>query len=225
VTVRHAATGASEHVSAGTVVWATGVALHPLAAALARALPPGAQRNARALVTDARLAVKGATPPGSIFAMGDAATVEQPQAARHVDELFAEFDADGSGALSASEVQLLLLRAAARYPGLREHARLMAARPPAPRAPADAAASSGVLGFLSGASLFGGGSGGSGGGAPGGGAGDVPVSEAVAALFAQYDTDHSGTLDRAELAAMLTGMDKLLRAYPATAQVAKQQGQ
>jgi hypothetical protein len=58
---------ATEHIPAGLVVWATGVGLHPLAAALARALPRGEQTNARALAVDDRLRVKGAEGVATAF--------------------------------------------------------------------------------------------------------------------------------------------------------------
>ena len=71
-------------IPSATVVWATGVGLHPLCREVAAALPPGSQPNARALVVDERLVVRGSG--GSIYALGDAATVESERALAHVEE-------------------------------------------------------------------------------------------------------------------------------------------
>jgi hypothetical protein len=91
---------------------ATGVGLHPLAQALARALPRGSQRNSRALTVDDRLRVLGSG--GAIYCLGDAATIDQHKALGHAHELFAEFDADKSGSLEVEELAALLNKAQER---------------------------------------------------------------------------------------------------------------
>ena len=55
-----------------------------------------------------------------------------------------------------------------------------------------------------------------------GGRGDL--TDALHAVFTAADTDGNGSLDRAEFASLLRGMDRHLRSLPATAQVARQQG-
>lgn len=49
--------------------------MHPLVKHLAEKLPPGTQTHFRSAVTDEYLRVKGSG--GTIFALGDAATIEQ----------------------------------------------------------------------------------------------------------------------------------------------------
>lgn len=59
----------------GACVWATGVAMHPLIKQLQERLPAGTQTHFRSIITDDFLCVKGSG--GSIYAIGDAATIEQ----------------------------------------------------------------------------------------------------------------------------------------------------
>jgi NADH:ubiquinone reductase (non-electrogenic) len=222
VVVLDKATNAKREIPAATVVWATGVGLHPLANALARALPEGSQLNSRALTVDDRLRVKGSG--GTIYALGDCATVEPDVTHAHAAKLFEEFDADKSGTLDVEELTALLEKASARHPSLREHARLFAeakeriktgtlAPPPLPPPPPGAG---GVL-----ASLLGGGGGGSGGG---GGGGAVVVNAKTELRDALCLVAGGGTLTLAEFKKLLTSMDRHLRSLPATAQVARQQG-
>ncbi|EFN57108.1 hypothetical protein CHLNCDRAFT_143930 [Chlorella variabilis] len=72
--------GAKERVPFGTCIWATGIAMHPLVAALKAKLPPELQDSRRGLVVDSHLRVLGTQ--GTIFCLGDAAvTAASPQAA------------------------------------------------------------------------------------------------------------------------------------------------
>jgi len=214
--------GRAEHLPAATVVWATGIALHPLAASLAAALPPGTQTNRRSLTTDTTLCVKG-SPARSIFAMGDAATVEQSAALAHAEELFSEFDGDASGTLEVGELEQLLKRASKRFPHLGEFARLVE-RERERKNEGGASHSVGPLGTTTSSPIF----------ArlltPTPLAATVGVDNtdtvsAVAALFTKYDANGDGRLDREEFKSLLGGLDSLLRSFPATAQVAKQQGE
>lgn len=62
---------------------------------------------------------------GSILAMGDAATVDQPKARQYAVSLFDKFDKDKSGTLSFSELRDLLCSASHRFSHLEEHARFL----------------------------------------------------------------------------------------------------
>lgn len=62
-------------------------------------LPKDAQQNARALKTDGYLQVKGSN--GSIFAMGDTATIEQDRLLELAESLFKRADLDHNGCVRA----------------------------------------------------------------------------------------------------------------------------
>jgi NADH dehydrogenase len=74
------------------------------------------QKNAKAIVTDNRLKVKGTD--GSIFAIGDCATVDQPKLVASLVQLFKESDLDNDGSLDMNEVTLMLAKQKCNYPQL-----------------------------------------------------------------------------------------------------------
>jgi hypothetical protein len=145
---------------------------------------------------------------------------------------------DGSGSLEVGELAALLEKATKDFPQFREHLRLFregagdrgsagSAKPAA--ATAAAPASGGVASMMGGlfgtaaassspsssSSLF------SSISASGGGS---EISESIKQIFAAADTNGDGMLSLEEFKALLAGVDSHLRALPATAQVAKQQG-
>ena len=63
--------GSADVVPFGTCVWATGIAMHPLVAALQAQLPAEVQGSRRGLLVDPNLRVMGSQ--GTIFCLGDAA--------------------------------------------------------------------------------------------------------------------------------------------------------
>ena len=72
--------GSADVVPFGTCVWATGIAMHPLVAALQAQLPAEVQGSRRGLLVDPHLRVLGSQ--GTIFCLGDAAvTGATPQTA------------------------------------------------------------------------------------------------------------------------------------------------
>ncbi|KAA6425152.1 MAG: hypothetical protein FRX49_04647 [Trebouxia sp. A1-2] len=122
----------SQTVAYGACVWATGVAMHPLTQHLQQAMPPGTQSHSRSIVTDEYLCVKGSD--GTIFALGDAATVEQAKALSRAKEMFAEADKDGDGMLSYAELTAAMRQASKEYSHLEEYARyLESGRVPPPK--------------------------------------------------------------------------------------------
>lgn len=110
-----------QKLTAGTTVWCTGIKMNPLSNAIAAAMPDGQQEHRHAIHVDQHLAVKGSG--GSIFALGDAATVDQPHVLDHAEELFRQADVNGDGLLNCAEVRGLIRAARFEYPQLAEHAR------------------------------------------------------------------------------------------------------
>lgn len=179
----------------GACVWATGIAMHPLIRQLQERLPAGTQTHFRSIVTDEYLRVRGA-PDGSIFALGDAATIEQQKALDKADELFEKAEKDEAGRISLSGLRAIMLEASEQFPHLKEHASFLEAR--------------------YGAYRFGG-----------------IVSKAFEAARAKQVSGNnvykgiteSSTMDREQFREMLKTIDSGLRTLPATAQVAKQEGE
>jgi NADH:ubiquinone reductase (non-electrogenic) len=190
--------GSETEIPFGACVWATGIAMNPLVKDLQAALPEGAQTHFRSIVTDEYLRVHGA-PDGTMFALGDAATIEQQKALDKADELFEKADIDNNGRLSRRELATILREASKDFPHLAEHARFLESK--------------------TGALRFGG-----------------IVAKAFAnankstsqtideELYSKYVNDDA-SLDREEFQELLQTIDSGLRALPATAQVAKQEGE
>lgn len=197
--VRVAGAGGDEYdIPFGACVWATGVAMHPLIKQLQAKLPPGTQTHFRSAVTNGYLEVDGSD--GSIFALGDAATLRQDRALDAAGALFDRADADKNGALDLDELRALLAAASDEFPQFKEHARFLDSRRGFAR-----------WGGMVGAAL--------------------EKARARAAGVIASDETPLGTLDedtaltRAEFEELLASIDRGLRALPATAQVAKQQGE
>jgi len=220
--------GVAREVPFGACVWATGIAKNPLVRMLQEKLPPGTQTHFRSLLTDDRLRVQGA-PGGSIWAFGDASTIDQPRALERAEQLFEQGDANGDGRLSLRELRALLRQASGEFSHFEEHARFLdsrsnawgglvrkaveAANAPAPgsagakaaAAPANgaAAAGNGATGAVAAAA-----------------AGPATAVDLLATLQEEEDS-----LSKDEFRDLLIKVDSGLRALPATAQVAKQQGE
>jgi NADH:ubiquinone reductase (non-electrogenic) len=159
----------------GLCVWATGIKLNPFASQLIAALPPGSQPNTRSLTVDSRLRVKGSN--GTIYALGDAATIELRPAAPHAMRMLSKClppACEAGECLGRDALVGLLKENSAEFPHLLEASERAAE--------------------------------------------DVHWWET-------YANKESGTVGVPELQALLEAMDRGLRTLPATAQVAKQQGE
>lgn len=75
------------------------------------------------MLTDEFFRVEGSD--GSIFVMGDAATIHTPLASEHVDELFESWDTDKDGLLTVGQLQKLLHDSEKDFPHLAKHARFL----------------------------------------------------------------------------------------------------
>lgn len=157
----------------GLAVWCTGIKLNPLCEKIMASLPEGSQTNQRSLTTDKTLRVKGSN--GTIFALGDCATIERPRSMSKAIELYqfaAKCSADGvcDADLSKEEIKASLASGVEEFPHLEE------------------------------------------------------VINNIDDEFAAFCTS-DGACSFEGFSSMLTKVDNGLRALPATAQVAKQEGE
>jgi NADH:ubiquinone reductase (non-electrogenic) len=184
----------------GACVWATGIAMHPLIKQLQERLPEGKQNHFRSIITDEYLRVRGA-PDNSIFALGDAATIEQQKALDKADELFERAPKDSSGGISLKGLREIMREAGKEFPHLEEHASFLDTKTGIMRFGGVVAKA-----FKSASATVGGSNG-----------------AATSAIY--KDIDENSTLDREQFKDLLKTIDLGLRALPATAQVAKQEGE
>uniref|UniRef100_A0A7S3QLS1 NADH:ubiquinone reductase (non-electrogenic) n=1 Tax=Dunaliella tertiolecta TaxID=3047 RepID=A0A7S3QLS1_DUNTE len=182
--------GEIKEVKFGACVWATGVAMNPLVKSLQSKLE--GQDHFRSILTDQYLEVKGSN--GSIFALGDAATIEQPKALSYCEELFDQADKDHDNTLTIEELRQILLKGSERFSHLREHAEYL-----------DSSKSPlGIIGNLR-----------------------KGMSQRVAqgkSTSPLARLEGSSKVSREQFVEILKAIDSGLRALPATAQVARQQG-
>lgn len=174
----------------GACVWATGIAMNPLIRQLQEKLP--GQSHFRSILTDDCLRVKGSD--GSIWALGDSATIDQPKALDYAEQLFDSGDRNKDGKLSLEELRELLTTASKEFSHLEEHARFLDSRTGVRRF------SDLVLKTL--------------------------ANQQGSSVAAAFEGVLSGNTEitREQFKEVLGRIDKGLRALPATAQVANQQG-
>ncbi|KAI7836386.1 hypothetical protein COHA_009749 [Chlorella ohadii] len=187
--------GSESEIPFGACVWATGVAMHPVVRILQEKLPAGTQTHFRSAVTDEHLRVRGSN--GTIFALGDAATIEQAKAVEKATQLFDKHaQTHPDGRLTLPELQQLMEEASQEFPHLREHATFL----------------DGKLGMQ----RF-------------GGLAFKAFQEAnkdKASMYREVGiVDPSSTLNHDQFVSLINAIDSGLRALPATAQVARQQGE
>lgn len=183
--------GKATEIPFGACVWATGIAMHPLIKQLQERLPGDAQNHFRSVVTDEFLGVKGA-PAGTIYALGDAATIGQQKALDKADELFERAPKDASGRISLKGLRAIMGEAAQEFPHLEEHASFLDTK-------------TGLMRF--------------------GGIVANALAQANKTSAVYKDIDDTSSLDRDQFKELLKTIDLGLRALPATAQVAKQEGE
>ncbi|KAJ2781246.1 hypothetical protein H4R18_003010 [Coemansia javaensis] len=109
-----------EHeIPQGLVLWSTGVSQAPFTRLLCAMLPE-AQRNRHAVTVDDRLRLKGVAD-GSVYALGDCATVEFPRLLADVEQLFESAHSKDSREITRDELAVFVRAAAARYPAAASH--------------------------------------------------------------------------------------------------------
>ncbi|KAF6266031.1 hypothetical protein COO60DRAFT_1633095 [Scenedesmus sp. NREL 46B-D3] len=180
--------GEQYEIPFGSCVWATGIAMNPLIKELQQLFPQ--QTHFRSALTDDYLRVKGSD--GSIWAFGDASTIDQPRALQRADDLFEQADTNKDGLVGLKELQALLTEASKEFSHLEEHARFLEAK-------------NKRFGGLLQRALAG--------------------SNANGANSPMRTVEETDELTKEQFRALLEKIDSGLRALPATAQVAKQQGE
>ncbi|KAF9417082.1 hypothetical protein BGZ94_010038 [Podila epigama] len=98
----------------GVCLWSTGVGMTPLVKSLVAKLPKETQSNIHAIQTDHYMRVLGA-PPGTVYAIGDCATIPQPQFVEKVMEFLQENDTNGDNVLNYEEFRGLADKIIAKH--------------------------------------------------------------------------------------------------------------
>ncbi|KAG0203320.1 hypothetical protein BGX28_004377 [Mortierella sp. GBA30] len=114
VVYKDKASGREFEVPFGVCLWSTGVGMTPLVKTLVAKLPAGSQSNRHAIETDAYMRVIG-TPEGTVYAIGDCATIPQPHFVEKVMKLLKEHDTNGDNVLSYNEFQTLAEKIVAKH--------------------------------------------------------------------------------------------------------------
>ncbi|OCF39117.1 NADH dehydrogenase [Kwoniella heveanensis CBS 569] len=156
----------TKEIEAGFVLWSTGIAMQPFTKRLVELLPN--QYHSKAVEVDNFLRVQGA-PQGTVYAMGDAATVHT-NLVNDLLTLWDKFDTNQDNTLDWDEWQAMAKHIKKHYP--------LASK------------------YL------------------------VKIRE----IFDEFDKDHDEKLSLNEVAGMFESLSKKVTSYPATAQVASQQG-
>ncbi|CAF1214516.1 unnamed protein product [Adineta steineri] len=151
-------------------IWATGIQARPLINRIREIIGLNIQNNRMGLLTDHYLRVQGVND-GSVYALGDCATIQQPKLIDQIEVLFTEADTEHRGALNLRQFQKLVEEKITDFPQLE---------------------------------MF---------------------SQSVEKAFIEADKEKSGHLTVATLRSILEKADKKIRALPATAQVAHQEGE
>jgi NAD(P)H-nitrite reductase large subunit len=97
------------------IVWATGIKARPLTNKIREIIGLNIQSNRMGLLTDQYLRVKG-VDDGSIFALGDCATIQQPKLVDQIQSLFEEVDTEHRGALDLQQFKTLVEKKITQFP-------------------------------------------------------------------------------------------------------------
>ena len=96
-------------------VWATGIKARPLINQIREKISLEIQSNRMGLLTDQYLRVKG-IDDGSVFALGDCATIDQPKSVDRIQLLFEEADTKHRGALDVQQFRTLVEKKITEFP-------------------------------------------------------------------------------------------------------------
>ena len=123
VVISDRVTGETSEVPFGLAVWCSGIKLNPLCENIMDSLPPGTQENRRSLACDKNLRVNGSN--GSIFAVGDCATIVRPRSMSKAMELYkGAAKCDEAGVceinLAKDQIKSALTKGVEEFPHLEE---------------------------------------------------------------------------------------------------------
>ncbi|KAJ1822937.1 hypothetical protein LPJ56_000481 [Coemansia sp. RSA 2599] len=119
-TTKHADGTVDQHeIPQGFVLWSTGISLTPFTRLLCDKLPE-TQKNRHAITVDCRLRVKG-IDDGSVYALGDCATVEYPHLLEHINELFSSAHSKDTTDITRAEFGKFVQSAAKAFPSAAGH--------------------------------------------------------------------------------------------------------
>jgi NADH:ubiquinone reductase (H+-translocating) len=102
-------------IPCSVVVWATGIKPRALTNKIRDIIGTNIQSNRMGLLTDQYLRVKGVND-GSIFAIGDCATIQQPKLVDRIQSLFEEVDTEHRDALDLQQFRSLVERKIVEFP-------------------------------------------------------------------------------------------------------------
>jgi NADPH-dependent 2,4-dienoyl-CoA reductase/sulfur reductase-like enzyme len=102
-------------IPCSVAIWATGIKARPLTNQIREIIGLDIQSNRMGLLTDQYLRVKG-LHDGSIFALGDCATIEQPKLTDQIQSLFEEVDTEHRGALDLQQFRTLVEKKIDEFP-------------------------------------------------------------------------------------------------------------
>ncbi|KAI9501041.1 hypothetical protein BX070DRAFT_194985 [Coemansia spiralis] len=109
-----------EHeVPQGFVLWSTGISLTPFTKQICENLIDS-QKNRHAITTDPYLRVKGVLD-GSVYALGDCASIEYPHLLTHISELFDSAHHTKDNEITRAEFSDFVRRMAKLYPSAASH--------------------------------------------------------------------------------------------------------
>lgn len=97
----------SQSTGAGLVIWSTGLSMRPITKSIAKAVGGSYQNSRVGLVVGPDLAVLGA-PAGTMYALGDCATMTQADMVSRIEEHFRAADTNRDGTLSLHELEKYL---------------------------------------------------------------------------------------------------------------------
>lgn len=104
-----------QSIPCSVVVWATGIKPRPLTNKIREMIGLDIQTNRMGLLTDGYLRVKG-VQDGSIFAIGDCATVQPMKITDRIQALFEEADTEKRGGLNLQQFRSLVEKKLPDYP-------------------------------------------------------------------------------------------------------------